>query len=556
MAKPDMFFGDPTAAIGGNIVGHNCLLEGTLIQLPDGRIRKIEEIFNEEEVLSLDLDNSLKTKKTNIQTITIKKKDKVYHLQTTHRISSSGEHRFFTLDNFNIEEVRAENLKEGQYIAHGFGFEIEGEVQKLPESKQPQLVIISPEGSKMIMDSLGATRNDVCENLEITPRQFRRVLNQSYPTNNINVDLLIKMGVPEEIKSHVSDCYTNKHKDLEIPKTLGKDFAQIFGYFLGDGYLDKRSISFKDERLEVLQFYKKLFFDLTKIDGNIRKVSNKNCYELQINSKSLRDLFKKTEENLFDYIGKSPEFCIIAFLKGFFDADGSVDKNTGCISASQKGDEVVIKIQLLLDRIGIRSRLRKYLHLGNWINQLDIKDNLSIKKFSEMIGFTAKDKQQSLERKLKVMRFSKDMTPIRREELKKLIRNFGEYPSKILKPRSFEFVGLEELKDVVNSLMKMNSKNDEARNKLNFLVTFLNSDLRWEKISKIRIENTEKNFYDFGAENLHNYLANGFLVHNSQVRIYLRKGKKGTRVAKLVDSPYLADSEAIYNVTEKGLEDV
>ncbi len=43
--------------------------------------------------------------------------------------------------------------------------------------------------------------------------------------------------------------------------------------------------------------------------------------------------------------------------------------------------------------------------------------------------------------------------------------------------------------------------------------------------------------------------------HNSQTRIYLRKGKKGTRVAKLVDSPYLADSECVFSVTEKGIED-
>jgi len=35
----------------------------------------------------------------------------------------------------------------------------------------------------------------------------------------------------------------------------------------------------------------------------------------------------------------------------------------------------------------------------------------------------------------------------------------------------------------------------------------------------------------------------------------LRKGKKNTRVAKLVDSPNLPDSECIFNVTEDGLED-
>lgn len=46
------------------------------------------------------------------------------------------------------------------------------------------------------------------------------------------------------------------------------------------------------------------------------------------------------------------------------------------------------------------------------------------------------------------------------------------------------------------------------------------------------------------------------VAHNSTFRIYLRKGKKGTRVAKLVDSPNLPDTECVYEVTEDGLKDV
>ncbi|MCF7871978.1 DNA repair and recombination protein RadA [Candidatus Woesearchaeota archaeon] len=43
--------------------------------------------------------------------------------------------------------------------------------------------------------------------------------------------------------------------------------------------------------------------------------------------------------------------------------------------------------------------------------------------------------------------------------------------------------------------------------------------------------------------------------HNSTFRIYLRKGKKNTRVAKLIDSPNLPDAECIFNITESGLEE-
>ena len=46
------------------------------------------------------------------------------------------------------------------------------------------------------------------------------------------------------------------------------------------------------------------------------------------------------------------------------------------------------------------------------------------------------------------------------------------------------------------------------------------------------------------------------VAHNSHTRVYVRKGKKGTRVAKLVDSPCLADGEATFQLTTDGIRDV
>ena len=46
------------------------------------------------------------------------------------------------------------------------------------------------------------------------------------------------------------------------------------------------------------------------------------------------------------------------------------------------------------------------------------------------------------------------------------------------------------------------------------------------------------------------------LHHASTYRLYLRRGKKGTRVAKLVDAPALPEGEAVFIVTEEGIKDV
>jgi DNA repair protein RadA len=51
-------------------------------------------------------------------------------------------------------------------------------------------------------------------------------------------------------------------------------------------------------------------------------------------------------------------------------------------------------------------------------------------------------------------------------------------------------------------------------------------------------------------------IGGNIVGHNSTFRIYLRKGKKGSRVAKLVDSPNLPEGEANFFVDTPGLRDV
>ncbi len=46
------------------------------------------------------------------------------------------------------------------------------------------------------------------------------------------------------------------------------------------------------------------------------------------------------------------------------------------------------------------------------------------------------------------------------------------------------------------------------------------------------------------------------LAHLSTNRVFLRKGRKFTRIARVIDSPYLPEGECVFKITEKGIEDV
>jgi len=50
-------------------------------------------------------------------------------------------------------------------------------------------------------------------------------------------------------------------------------------------------------------------------------------------------------------------------------------------------------------------------------------------------------------------------------------------------------------------------------------------------------------------------IGGNIVGHASTYRMYLRRGKGGSRVAKLIDSPNLPDNEAVFFLTGKGIRD-
>jgi len=45
------------------------------------------------------------------------------------------------------------------------------------------------------------------------------------------------------------------------------------------------------------------------------------------------------------------------------------------------------------------------------------------------------------------------------------------------------------------------------------------------------------------------------MAHACTHRVKLNRGKSGTRIAKIIDSPYLPEEKAPFIITEKGIED-
>jgi len=558
MANPAMMFGDPTTAIGGHIVGHACLTEDSLIQLADGSIMEIKDI-NRNKVLSGSFNDFKLEKAESDQAFVNPNVKEIYNIKTNCQINCSALHRFFTIENFSLVEKEAKELKLGDFVAQVGRVEIEGEERSIQQFKIKKIGRISKAEGDKIREKLNEeniTRKEVCEKIGITPRQFRKVLNQEYLTSFDVLDNLKNYFGNEQLLQ-IESVFTNKHQDITIPLVLNKELAQLCGYFIGDGNFEERGLRFRDARIEVLYGYQGYFKKLFGVEGKITKVKDKNCYLLGINSKEIRNFFKLLIMNIYEEVGKSKKDVVAGFIKGFFDAEGHIDKKRAYVSVSQKDGKVLRYLQLFLLRMNIRSTIkfgigRKKINILRIIDK-DVNDYLQI-------GFTASDKQRRLIEAIEMLEesYSYEMIPIRRRELRELLEGAGLRYSKIIKSRAknYEWVSRKELENAFKVLMNCQIKDRQIKQKIEFIFKLLNSDIRFEKIREILIsENKGELLYDFSVPGNENYIANGFVVHNSTYRIYLRRGKAGSRVAKMIDSPNLPDNETQFFVTEKGVVD-
>ncbi len=559
MSNPAQMFGDPTVAIGGNIVGHACLTGDSLIQIGDGSIKEIKNM-KQEKIISGNFKD-MKIEKADSEFVFINPfVSKIYTIKTNNQIQCSELHRFFTIENFSIDEKEAKDLKEGDFIMQAGRINVEGEEQKLPQMNVKRIGLISKDDSKKIVNELkkeNIARKEICEKIGITARQFRRVLNQSYPTNFESLSRLENYSSGRlQLQFELVQSY--KHRNLIIPKAMNFNLGQIFGYFIGDGNFEERGLRFRDERMEVLEFYNSLFKQIFNIDGRITKMKNKNCYTLSINSREIKNLFVLVLKDIFEYIGKSKKDVVASFIKGFVDAEGHIDKKRAEIKIAQKEKQILRYVQMFLLRLGIRSTIK--FDVGKKRISVLRVSNRDVKNYLQ-VGFTARDKQERLLSCVKDIEktYSKEMMPIARKDLRILLESAGLKFTKVIKSRgeNYKWVSRNELDKSFNALMNVEVKDRQVKQKIEFIFKILNSDIRFEKIREIGIEdNVNKNlFYDFSVPLYENYIANGFVVHNSTYRMYLRRGKQGSRVAKLIDSPNLPDNECVFFVTDAGVVD-
>ncbi|MEM0360380.1 MAG: LAGLIDADG family homing endonuclease [Candidatus Diapherotrites archaeon] len=538
-------------------MGHACLAGDSLVQTNSGAIQAIAEL-SEWNLLAVDNRNKLQIVNAQAMQRSVRHDIKtVYEIDTGHQITVSPEHRFFKLCKFGLKEVKASQIRKGDYLMHAGSIRVLGTLQKIPAKEPVQIVMVSKNGAQLVkqcLNQIGQTRGEICHCLDITPRQLRRVLNQGCPTAKSNLEKIAELSQSEEILENIMPLASNKHKVLRMPEFFTKELAQITGYMLGDGFIGKRNIEFKDSREEVLKEYQKLFKIVFNCDCRISKINGKNAFRMRINSREITELMQWIKKNYVVLVPKSEDDTVKAFIKGFVDAEGSIDSKIRRITIAQNDKKILQFIQLLLLRFGIGSRLTRY---NKPAYSLDLFSE-NVVKYGELIGVSAPDKNQKLQKWICTFKpeRAKRIIPMERSAVWQFLAKTFEKEKKPIPYRNYRHITLQEGEKIALALEGKEIKEDSLKNKKEFLMAILHGEVKFEKVRTIRKMTNNQPLYDLSVPLTENYIANGFVVHNSKTRLYLRKSKGEKRIAKLVDSPSLPDGEALYQVTEKGIEDV
>ncbi len=202
---------------------------------------------------------------------------------------------------------------------------------------------------------------------------------------------------------------------------------------------------------------------------------------------------------------------------------------------SSLAHQLAVNVQLPKDKGGAEG-------IAVWLDTESTFRPERIKQIAENNGLDANE----ILKGIRVVRcFNSDHQMLVAEKVEDLIKN-DNLPVKIL---------------IVDSLMSLFRSDFSGRGQLSDRQQKLNKHMH----TLLKLANT----YSIAVYVTNQVMANpavffgdpttpigGHIVgHNSTYRVYLRKGKKDTRVARMIDAPQLPDGEAIFQITEKGIED-
>ena len=322
------------------------------------------------------------------------------------------------------------------------------------------------------------------------------------------------------------------------------DIWYIIGLLLGDGYLKEKNIlniTTNDDEIEEsfnLVFKNYFNYEVKKYHDKRRK----NLRSLYVCSKSIKyELYNRfgdffhlaCEKKLTDKMLAGSRGEIGSLIQGLFDTDGYVDRHTVGICLCSK--KLIEQIHVILLRFGVFSSLKTKVVNGSTYYRLSIYGE-NLRRFEKNIGFRLSRKKEKLKRFTCLNSNPNKIIPFSHYLVSKIYDviklnkpyNYDPKTSNIydsdnksvrlvrycLKPFKNRRGLTEHSARILISACEIAKINCHALDQLKFLI----KNFEFSEISYVE-DGGNKHVYDYFIEGSHNFIANGFVNHNTKTII-------------------------------------
>ncbi|MCS7190233.1 MAG: hypothetical protein NZ843_01375, partial [Fimbriimonadales bacterium] len=310
----------------------------------------------------------------------------------------------------------------------------------------------------------------------------------------------------------------------DLPRHLTPNLAYWLGLLVGDGtviYQNAVCFSTADD------FLAEQFCSLSESLFGYTPTRKRNGKDFSISSRYLRcwlyelglDYTNAHGKRIPDSILRAPRDVVIAFLQGLFDTDGYVSEKYGNVFLSTASEQLAREVQMLLLNLGIVASLRQKVIKGDTYYELAIHGEDAI-RFHTTVGFRLERKRKRSEKASPVRHPNKGGIPYLEALLRQIhqrIVNTRNKPCALRSRKSIESLfytyvpagrnpSYHKIKELLEYCEECGVECDELKE-------IVRRNYLYDKV--VHIELSEAVVYDLNIEPDHNYIAQGFVSHNS-----------------------------------------
>lgn len=516
--------------------GGQCLAAGTLLVQGNGGIIDIENFKARNKTVGVDFQTS-KTQPAFASDFFVTPAKHSIIIKTKNplgEIHATPYHRFFVISEYGIKEKFAKDLDKTDRILIAKRINTEGSQIKTGFRTDMRIILNQKERGKLrrARIRLGLSQKKAAEMVGLSQMVISDLETGEQTPTNENLRRIYGLY------DLVLDEKRLSKKTLKFPEYWNGNLARLFGIICGDGSEDGNRIIIYEGSEELVKDYCSLVERTIGVKPTVRVVdkrgqkgsfAKKKYFEVRIHSlefvKAIKQIAPEIisrERDIPNDILKCENRIVAAFLSGLYDAEGYLDRNN--VDIAMVDEKLMKKIQLILLRFGILSSFAEKSVQGNPQWSVRITDLNATRSFKRDVGFRRKDKRKRLEKLCKRGQAQQyvDQIPLDGREVSRLAKEIGlrtsDFHAASYFFRNKKPLGREAFYKKIVPVFEKHKDSKRGREILDYLDRMYQSDYTCASIKeKTPVENKE-NFYDITVPVHSNFIANGFVVHNSQRR--------------------------------------